>query len=120
MSLQGPKLVDDPILRQQYFNNTHSGFLDVLGATFDETIHYNPTNAGFRLYDNFINKDNGRKLTKQEYLESKYYREGVTIGDDNKIHYSDKRRDGRNKSNRIRVVQNCSEHGYVQYQHVNS
>lgn len=87
MSLQGPKLVDDPILRQQYFNNTHSGFLDVLGATFDETIHYNPTNAGFRLYDNFINKDNGRKLTKQEYLESKYYREGVTIGDDG-IHES--------------------------------
>lgn len=82
MALQGPKLVDDPILRQQYFNNTYTGFLDVLGATFDETLHYNPTNAGYRLYDRSVNKDNGRKLTKQEYIESQYFREGVEIGDD--------------------------------------
>jgi len=82
MELPGPKLTNDPFLRQQYFNNTNSGTLDVLGATFDETLYYNPLNAGARAFDYFVNKDKGKKYTKQEWSDSQYYREGITVGDD--------------------------------------
>ena len=82
MELPGPKLTNDPVLRQQYFNNTNVGTLDVLGATFDDTLYYNPLNAGARTFDYFVNKDKGKKYTKQEWSDSKYYREGITVGDD--------------------------------------
>jgi hypothetical protein len=82
MELPGPKLTNDPLLRQQYFNNTNVGTLDVLGATFDDTLYYNPLNAGARTFDYFVNKDKGKKYTKKEWADSQYYRDGITVGDD--------------------------------------
>lgn len=82
MELPGPKLTNDPLLRQRYFDNTNVGTLDVLGATFDDTLYYNPLNAGARTFDYFVNKDKGKRYTKQEWTDSQYYRDGITVGED--------------------------------------
>jgi len=73
----------DQNVHDQYFDNTKAGTLDVLGATFEETMYYNPLNALGRIADQKLGRGRqGRNLTREEYLESEYYREGMTVGED--------------------------------------
>ena len=73
----------DQNVHDQYFDNAKAGTLDVLGATFEETMYYNPVNALGRIADQKLGRGRqGRNLTRDEYLESEYYREGMTVGED--------------------------------------
>lgn len=73
----------DQNVHDQYFDNAKAGTLDVLGATLDETMYYNPVNALGRIADQKLGRGRqGRNLTREEYLESEYYREGMTVGED--------------------------------------
>ena len=73
----------DQNAHNQYFDNAKAGTLDVLGATFEETMYYNPLNALGRIADQKLGKGRkGRHLTREEYLESEYYREGMDINQD--------------------------------------
>jgi len=70
----------DQNVHNQYFDNAKAGTLDVLGATFEETMYYNPLNALARIADQKLGQGRkGRHLTREEYLESEYYREGMDI-----------------------------------------
>jgi len=73
----------DQNVHDQYFDNAKAGTLDVLGATLDETMYYNPVNALGRIAEQKLGRGRqGRNLTREEYLESEYYREGLTVGTD--------------------------------------
>ena len=78
-----PEQSFDQNVHDQYFDNAKAGTLDVLGATFEETLYYNPVNALGRIGEQYLGKGRqGRTLTKEEYLDSEYYREGFSVNDD--------------------------------------
>ena len=77
-----PPQQDNPTLRQNYFDYSKSGTMDVLGATFQQAFYENPMNAALRSTQLFFGGDTGRKLTPQEYQESEFFREGITVGED--------------------------------------
>lgn len=78
-----PEQKFDQNVHDQYFDNAKAGTLDVLGATLDETMYYNPVNALGRIAEQKLGRGRqGRNLTREEYLESEYYREGLTVGTD--------------------------------------
>ena len=56
--------------------------MDVLGASFGQAFYENPMNAVLRSTQLFFGGDEGRKLTSEEYKESEFYREGITVGED--------------------------------------
>lgn len=73
---------DNPALRENYFDYAQSGTMDVLGATFGQAFYENPMNALIRSTSLYFGGDIGRKLTPQEYRESSYYRDGISVDDD--------------------------------------
>ena len=78
-----PEQTYDRNLAEQYFDVTELGTLDILGATFQETMYYNPANALGRLSEQFIGEGRtGRTLTKDEWAESEYFRPGIEVGED--------------------------------------
>lgn len=78
-----PEQKEDENLRNQYFDYMKTGTLDVLGATLDETLYYNPVNALGRLAEQKLGTGReGRMLTKDEWAESEYFREGIEVGDE--------------------------------------
>jgi hypothetical protein len=78
-----PDQTYDKNLAEQYFDVTELGTLDILGATFQETMYYNPANALGRLSEQFIGEGRtGRTLTKDEWAESEYFRPGIEVGED--------------------------------------
>jgi hypothetical protein len=80
-----PEQTDDPNLTNQYFDLASAGTLDVLGATFQETMYYNPLNALNRLAEQYTGKaDAGKVISKDDWKESEYYRDGIQV-DDNGI-----------------------------------
>ena len=77
-----PEQKDDPNLTNQYFDLSKAGTLDVLGATFQETMYYNPINALGRLAEQYTGKaDAGNIISKDTWKESEYYRDGIEVGD---------------------------------------
>ncbi len=77
-----PEQEDDKNLRNQYFDYAKTGTLDVLGATLDETLYYNPLNAVDRILEQKLGKGTtGEMLTKDEWASSEYYREGIEVDD---------------------------------------
>lgn len=78
-----PEQTDDPNLTNQYFDLSKVGTLDVLGATFQETMYYNPSNALDRLFEQYTGKaDAGNIISKETWAESEYFRDGIQVGDD--------------------------------------
>ena len=78
-----PEQTDDPNLTNQYFDLSKVGTLDVLGATFQETMYYNPINALDRLAEQYTGKaDAGNIISKETWAESEYFRDGIQVGDD--------------------------------------
>jgi len=78
-----PDQTYDKNLAEQYFDVTELGTLDILGATFEETMYYNPANALGRLSEQFIGEGRtGKTLTKDEWAESEYFRPGIEVGED--------------------------------------
>ena len=74
---------DDPNLRNQYHDFAKAGTLDVLGATLDETLYYNPLNALDRLAEQKLGSGReGRLLSAEEFRESEYFRPGLEAGDE--------------------------------------
>lgn len=82
MNLYIPEQSDDPNLRANYFDYTTAGTLDVLGQTFADVIYYNPATALGRMSEFYMQKDSGKKLTKQQWNDSEYFREGIDVGED--------------------------------------
>ena len=68
-----------------YFDVSKAGTLDVLGATLDETLYYNPLSALNRTFDQYLGPGaNGRVLSSDEFRDSQYFREGIEV-DENGI-----------------------------------
>jgi|DEB0MinimDraft_10_1074344.scaffolds.fasta_scaffold12214_2 hypothetical protein len=82
VNLYIPEQSDDPGLRANYFNYTTAGTLDVLGQTFMETIYYNPLSAVGRMNELYQYGDSGRKLSREQYRESQYFREGIEVDEE--------------------------------------
>ena len=73
----------DKNVHDQYFDNARAGTLDVLGATFEETLYYNPANALGRIVEQKLTRGRqGRTLTREEYFDSEHFREGVSVDDE--------------------------------------
>ena len=78
-----PEQKDDPNLREQYFDFARAGTLDVLGATLDETLYYNPASALGRLLEQKLGSGRkGTTLSAEEYQESEFFRPGIEVGDE--------------------------------------
>ena len=78
-----PEQKDDPNLREQYFDFARAGTLDVLGATLDETLYYNPASALGRLLEQKLGSGRkGTTLSAEEYQESEFVRPGIEGGDE--------------------------------------
>jgi len=78
-----PEQQYDKNINDQYFDYAKTGTLDVLGATFEETLYYNPANALARLQEQYLGVGTtGVVLSKEEYAESEYFREGIQVGDE--------------------------------------
>ena len=74
---------DDPNLRNQYHDFAKAGTLDVLGATLDETLYYNPLNALDRLAEQKLGSGReGRTISQDEWRRSDFYRPGIEVGDE--------------------------------------
>lgn len=66
-----------------YFDISKAGTLDVLGATLDETLYYNPLSALNRTFDQYLGPGaDGRRLSADEYRDSRYYRPGIEVDED--------------------------------------
>jgi|TARA_R100000149_G_scaffold44883_1_gene17890 hypothetical protein len=66
-----------------YFDISKAGTLDVLGATLDETLYYNPLSALNRTFDQYLGPGaDGRRLSAEEYRDSQYYRPGIEVDED--------------------------------------
>jgi hypothetical protein len=66
-----------------YFDISKAGTLDVLGATLDETLYYNPLSALNRTFDQYAGPGaDGRRLSAEEHRESQYYRPGIEVDED--------------------------------------
>lgn len=66
-----------------YFGVSKAGTLDVLGATLDETLYYNPLNALNRTFDQYLGPGaDGQRMSAEEFRASKYYREGIEVDDE--------------------------------------
>ena len=80
-----PEQGDDPNLTNQYYDIAKAGTLDVLGATFQETLYYNPLNAVNRLAEQYTGLgQTGKVISKDDWKESEFYRDGIQV-DDNGI-----------------------------------
>lgn len=80
MEVYIPEQEFDPNAHAEYFANSKVGTLDVLGATLDDTLYYNPLTAANRLFEDYTGKGRtGELLTPQEYRESDFYREGMDV-----------------------------------------
>ena len=78
-----PEQEEDTNLTQQYHTYAKAGTLDVLGATLDETLYYNPANALGRLTDQYLLEGTrGRVLSKDEWASSDFFREGIEVGEE--------------------------------------
>ena len=72
----------DQNMFDRYFDVAPASDLDVLGATFQETLYYNPANALLRLAEQYsYDGERGEVLTKEEYMKSEYYRPGIQVDD---------------------------------------
>jgi hypothetical protein len=69
-------------LRENYFDYTKSGTLDVLGTTFQQIMYENPMNAAMRSTQLYFKGNTGRKLTRDEFAASEHFRDGIEVGDD--------------------------------------
>ena len=67
-----------------YFDRKQIGTLDVLGTTLEDTIYYNPISATGRFIEQTGQEvfGRGKLLSKEEYEESEYFREGIQVGDE--------------------------------------
>jgi hypothetical protein len=80
-----PEQGDDPNITNQYYDIAKAGTLDVLGATFQETLYYNPLNAVNRLAEQYTGLgQTGKVISKDDWKESEFYRDGIQV-DDNGI-----------------------------------
>ena len=78
-----PEQKYDKNLNDNYYDLAKTGTLDVLGASFQETLYYNPANALGRTLEQFTGKGiQGRILSKEEWENSDYFRNGIEIGED--------------------------------------
>jgi len=77
-SLYLPQQQDDPILRNEFENYAVASNLDVLGTTFEETLYYNPFVSISRGMVLKHQKTQGKQLSKDEWSESEFYRDGLT------------------------------------------
>jgi hypothetical protein len=78
-----PEQSFDATARDEYFKNSKVGTMDVLGATLEDTLYYNPLSAAGRFFEQQTGKGRrGQLLTKQEYQESEFFREGIEVNDD--------------------------------------
>ena len=77
-----PEQQDEPQLRENYFQNTTAGTLDVLGQTFQDFLYYNPAAGLTRMGEYYFAKDSGKKLSQSDWSESEYFREGIEVGED--------------------------------------
>ena len=72
----------DKASHDSYYSNSKVGTLDVLGATLDETLYYNPGAAANRFLDQYLGPGRtGKRLTPDEWRESEFYREGIEVDD---------------------------------------
>lgn len=75
-----PQSVNEQV-KQSYFSNLPVGTLDVLGATFEQTLSENPLNSLIR-YGQLTTKEyTGARLSKEEWEQSEYFREGIEYYD---------------------------------------
>jgi hypothetical protein len=78
-----PEQKESRVLRERYFDYAKASTADVLGASLDEALYYNPTNALGRLVNQgFLEGQQGAALTKDEWAESEFFREGIEVGDE--------------------------------------
>ena len=78
-----PEQKDDKPLRDGYHDFAKAGTLDVLGATLDETLYYNPASALGRLLEQKLGSGRkGTTLSAEEYQESEFFRPGIKVGDE--------------------------------------
>jgi hypothetical protein len=78
-----PEQSFDATARDEYFKNSKVGTMDVLGATLEDTLYYNPLTVANRFFEQQTGKGRrGQLLTKQEYQESEFFREGIEVNDD--------------------------------------
>jgi len=75
-----PEQSFDRASHDSYYSNSKVGTLDVLGATLDDTLYYNPGAAANRFFEQYDGKAKaGKLLTPEEWAESQFYREGITV-----------------------------------------
>ena len=67
--------------KQGYFSNMSVGTLDVLGATFEQTLSENPLGSLVRFGQLTSKEYTGRRLSRDEYEQSEYFREGIEYYD---------------------------------------
>ena len=68
----------DKNLSDNYYDIAKTGTLDVLGASFQETLYYNPANALSRTIEQYVGPGTqGKILSKDEWSNSDYYRDGI-------------------------------------------
>ena len=65
-----PEQSDNEDLRQNYFNYSKVGLLDVLGTTFQQMIYENPMSSAKRSAELYFKGNSGRKLDALKYAES--------------------------------------------------
>ena len=78
-----PEQKENKNLRENYFDYAKAGTANVLGASLDEALYYNPTNALGRLINqSLLEGQEGSTLTAEEWSESEFFREGLEVGDE--------------------------------------
>jgi hypothetical protein len=77
-----PEQTDDPVLSGNLLDYTYSDDSLVFNTAIEDALYSNPTTSLFRMGELYLANRSGKKLSKADWTQSEFYREGLTVGED--------------------------------------
>lgn len=77
-----PDQYDDPILQGNLLDYTYSDDSLAFTTAMEDALYSNPTTALFRMGELYFAERSGKKLSKDDWSQSEFYREGLSVGED--------------------------------------
>jgi len=82
MDLLIPDQYDDTTLQGNFADYSYSSNSLLFTTAIEDALYSNPTTALYKMGELFVANRSGQKLSKDEWSQSEFYREGLDVGED--------------------------------------
>jgi hypothetical protein len=82
MDLLIPDQYDDTTLQGNFADYSYSSNSLLFTTAIEDALYSNPTTALYKMGELFVANRSGQKLSKDEWTQSEFYREGLDVGED--------------------------------------